>query len=177
MKVVGVRELKNRLSEFLRQVKGGEEVLITDRGQVVAELRPPRAPASDASENPLLEELVRRGLPTRAGRLVTSELSLLEGHRALVRAVSQGVPREGRAAELSAALARAAIHVCVPRLGPEVIERAARPLPVEPVRSLDALHLASALEARAAFPSLEMLSLAGRIRENARALGLRCLPR
>lgn len=41
MKVVGVRELKNRLSEYLRRVRNGEEILVTDRGEVVAELRQP----------------------------------------------------------------------------------------------------------------------------------------
>ena len=38
MKTVGVRELKNRLSEYLREVRSGESVLITDRGEVIAEL-------------------------------------------------------------------------------------------------------------------------------------------
>ena len=41
MKAVGVRELKDRLSEYLRLVKEGEEILVTDRGDVVAELRQP----------------------------------------------------------------------------------------------------------------------------------------
>ncbi|KPJ93620.1 MAG: hypothetical protein AMS18_05390 [Gemmatimonas sp. SG8_17] len=41
MKVVGIRELKNRLSEYLRLVRRGEDVLVTDRGAVVAELRRP----------------------------------------------------------------------------------------------------------------------------------------
>jgi antitoxin (DNA-binding transcriptional repressor) of toxin-antitoxin stability system len=38
---VGIRELKNRLSEYLRMVKAGEEILITHRGEIVAELRKP----------------------------------------------------------------------------------------------------------------------------------------
>jgi antitoxin (DNA-binding transcriptional repressor) of toxin-antitoxin stability system len=42
MKAVGVKQLKARLSEYLRLVKGGETVLITDRDEVVAELRPAR---------------------------------------------------------------------------------------------------------------------------------------
>jgi prevent-host-death family protein len=40
MRVVGIRELKNRLSEYVRAVQAGEAVLVTDRGRVVAELRP-----------------------------------------------------------------------------------------------------------------------------------------
>ena len=38
MKQVGLRELKNRLSEYVRLVRAGEHVQITDRGQVVADL-------------------------------------------------------------------------------------------------------------------------------------------
>jgi prevent-host-death family protein len=41
MKTVGVRELKNRLSEYIRRVRAGEGVLVTGRGEVVAELTPP----------------------------------------------------------------------------------------------------------------------------------------
>ena len=41
MKTVGLRELKNRLSEYVREVRAGEGVLVTDRGEVVAELVPP----------------------------------------------------------------------------------------------------------------------------------------
>ena len=41
MKTVGLRDLKNRLSEYVRQVRSGEGVLVTDRGEVVAELVPP----------------------------------------------------------------------------------------------------------------------------------------
>ncbi|HEY3999421.1 MAG TPA: type II toxin-antitoxin system prevent-host-death family antitoxin [Candidatus Xenobia bacterium] len=41
MNSVGIRELKNRLSEYVRRVERGECFLITDRGEVVAELVPP----------------------------------------------------------------------------------------------------------------------------------------
>ena len=41
MKTVGLRELKNRLSEYVREVRSGEGVLVTDRGEIVAELVPP----------------------------------------------------------------------------------------------------------------------------------------
>ena len=64
MKTVGVRELKNRLSEYLRQVRSGEGVLVTDRGQVVAELTPPGQGATDASVSPGLLALARRQLLT-----------------------------------------------------------------------------------------------------------------
>jgi prevent-host-death family protein len=62
MKTVGVRELKNRLSEYIRQVRSGESVLVTDRGEVVAELTPPAHGSTDASVPPGLVALAKRGL-------------------------------------------------------------------------------------------------------------------
>lgn len=41
MKAVGIKDLKARLSEHVRAVRAGEVILVTDRGEVVAELRPP----------------------------------------------------------------------------------------------------------------------------------------
>jgi len=64
MKTVGVRELKNRLSEYLRQVRSGEHLLVTDRGEVVAELSPPGEGRADASIPSGLLALARRGLLT-----------------------------------------------------------------------------------------------------------------
>ena len=59
MKAVGVRELKNRLSEYLRLVRNGEEILVTDRGEVVAELRQPSPRV--ALPYPALLQVVRQG--------------------------------------------------------------------------------------------------------------------
>lgn len=64
MKTVGVRELKNRLSEYIRHVRGGESVLVTDRGEVVAELTPPGQGTSAGDLPPALLGLARRGLAT-----------------------------------------------------------------------------------------------------------------
>jgi antitoxin (DNA-binding transcriptional repressor) of toxin-antitoxin stability system len=68
MKTVGVRELKNRLSEYIRYVRAGEGVLVTDRGEVVAEISPPGQGTADASVSPGLAALARRGLITLASR-------------------------------------------------------------------------------------------------------------
>lgn len=38
--VVGTRELKNRLSEYLRRVKAGESIIITERGKPVGQILP-----------------------------------------------------------------------------------------------------------------------------------------
>ncbi|MFI4885422.1 MAG: type II toxin-antitoxin system Phd/YefM family antitoxin [Steroidobacterales bacterium] len=64
MYTVGVRELKNRLSAFLRQVRSGESVLVTDRGEVVAEISPPGQRLSDPSVPAGLLALARRGAVT-----------------------------------------------------------------------------------------------------------------
>jgi len=37
---VGTRELKSKLSEYLRRVKKGETIIVTERGKIVAQLGP-----------------------------------------------------------------------------------------------------------------------------------------
>jgi len=64
MKTVGVRDLKNKLSEYLRHVRLGESVLVTDRGEVVAELLPPGQRQGDPSVPAGLQSLAKRGLLT-----------------------------------------------------------------------------------------------------------------
>jgi antitoxin (DNA-binding transcriptional repressor) of toxin-antitoxin stability system len=60
MLAVGIRELKARLSAYLRRVHAGDSILVTDRGRVVAEIRQPGASAVP-SAYPELEARVRRG--------------------------------------------------------------------------------------------------------------------
>jgi antitoxin (DNA-binding transcriptional repressor) of toxin-antitoxin stability system len=64
MKTVGIRELKDRLSEYLREVRAGESVLVTDRGEVIAEVSPPGQVRTDPSVPAGLVQLARRGLLT-----------------------------------------------------------------------------------------------------------------
>jgi prevent-host-death family protein len=61
MRSVGVKTLKNKLSEYLRYAASGETVLVTDRDRVVAELIPPREGRSAHVTDALLAEAVRRG--------------------------------------------------------------------------------------------------------------------
>ncbi|MGO9265864.1 MAG: type II toxin-antitoxin system Phd/YefM family antitoxin [Candidatus Binataceae bacterium] len=69
MKSVGVKQLKSRLSEYLRLVRSGETVLVTDRDEVVAELRPTRRrPDSEDSLEGLLDSLAERGELTRTSQ-------------------------------------------------------------------------------------------------------------
>ncbi len=71
-RIVGLRELKNRLSEYVRMVRAGEHVQVTDRGHVVAELLPLGA-AADGEPHPGLAALKRRGL-LRPGAKNTADL-------------------------------------------------------------------------------------------------------
>jgi predicted nucleic acid-binding protein len=118
---------------------------------------------------------VREILAT-ADAIVASDLTLIESDRVLVRTVVLGEMTEAEAADRRAHLRRAASHWHVFRIGPEIVERARQPFPREPIRTLDAIHLASALVARAALPGLELLSLDERIRRAAIPLGLRVRP-
>ncbi|HEV3278409.1 MAG TPA: type II toxin-antitoxin system prevent-host-death family antitoxin [Terriglobia bacterium] len=64
MKSAGLRELKNRLSEYVREVRSGEVVLVTDRGEVVAELIPPGQGRDEPGVPAGLTALARRGQVT-----------------------------------------------------------------------------------------------------------------
>ena len=61
MRAVGLKILKNRLSEYVRLATGGETVLVTDRDRVVAELVPPAMSRSPVLADALLAEAVRQG--------------------------------------------------------------------------------------------------------------------
>lgn len=62
VKTIGIRELKNRLSEVVRTVTGGEHMLVTDRGTVVAELVPPGRAGGDPTIPAGLARLAERGV-------------------------------------------------------------------------------------------------------------------
>jgi len=108
--------------------------------------------------------------------VIASDLTLVECERVLIRAWSSGLITEAERADQSSALARAGAHWTRLRLDEVVVERARRPFPIEPIRTLDALHLASALIARQAAPGLRLLTLDQRVRENAERLGLVAVP-
>jgi antitoxin (DNA-binding transcriptional repressor) of toxin-antitoxin stability system len=66
VKSVGIKQLKARLSEYVRLVKSGETVLITDRDEVVAEIRPARRhPARPDALSEVLASLAEAGEITR----------------------------------------------------------------------------------------------------------------
>ena len=61
MRAVGIKVLKNKLSEYVRVAADGETVLVTDRDRVVAELGPPQRGRSEDVSDALLADVVRRG--------------------------------------------------------------------------------------------------------------------
>jgi PIN domain-containing protein len=108
--------------------------------------------------------------------VVASDLTLIECDRVLLRAVALDELTEADAADRRAHLATAASHWHVLRIGAEIIARARQPFPGDPIRTLDAIHLASVLVARSAIAGLELLSLDDRIRRAAGRLGVRVRP-
>jgi predicted nucleic acid-binding protein len=108
--------------------------------------------------------------------ILASDLTLIESDRVLLRAVVLGELTEAEAADRRAHLMTAAAQWHVFRISAEIVERARQPFPGEPIRTVDAIHLASALAARATLPGLALLSLDGRIRRAAAPLGMRVRP-
>jgi predicted nucleic acid-binding protein len=111
------------------------------------------------------------------GHLVTSALTSVELERGLLRAY---LAKRITAAERRAKRAwlRDLLEACeVINLDSSVLERAGQPFPVEPIRTLDALHLASAvLFEQAVGAALSILSVDDRVRASAEELGFRVLP-
>ncbi len=113
-----------------------------------------------------------RRLLGEAGIIVASDLTLIECDRVLLRAVALKELTEADAADRRAHLIEAAAHWQVVRIAAEVVDRARQPFPGEPIRTLDAIHLASLLLARSAVAGLRLLSLDERLRQAAKGLGI-----
>ncbi len=116
-------------------------------------------------------ELIQGG-----GALVTSALTIVEIERALRRAT-----REGRASAVRIREARRWVREfrdscdLIP-MEDHVLERAAQDFEVEPVRTLDALHIASALLWEERLGAVALVSCDKRLRDNALAYGMEVLP-
>jgi hypothetical protein len=120
-------------------------------------------------------ELVRHAL-SHAEIVLASDITLIECDRILIRRQAAGILSGAVAVRLHGDLAAAARRWSIMRIDGDVVERARRPFPVEPVRTLDALHLSSALAASAHVTPLALLSLDERVRGAGRALGLHVIP-
>ena len=64
MSTVGVKELKNRLTRYLRRTKHGEEVIVTERGKPIALIRSIHTVGETASLEARLARLASQGLVT-----------------------------------------------------------------------------------------------------------------
>jgi len=61
MRAVGIKTLKNKLSEYVKVAAQGERVLVTDRDRIVAELGPPSPTRADTVGDAMLAEAMRNG--------------------------------------------------------------------------------------------------------------------
>lgn len=118
---------------------------------------------------------VRRALAD-AERIVSSTLTQVECARALARGVAAG--RFGRGEELAALrlLDQATTSWTTLEMSGRILARARGAFPVEPVRTPDALHLATAVAFHDALADLLLVSLDERMRANAEALAIPVAP-
>jgi predicted nucleic acid-binding protein len=106
-----------------------------------------------------------------AGRCVTSALTFAEARRGLIRARVAGRLTSGRQ-RLALQSLEAIENGCdVISLTDDVLLRAGGPFPVEPIHTLDAIHLATAERLGEPSALVTVLSRDSRVRENAAAMG------
>lgn len=102
---------------------------------------------------------------------VTSSLTIAECRRAVVRARSAGRISASQERDALLSIDAFARRCTVVGVADVILERAGRPFPLEPIRTLDAIHLAT-IELLDSPPEvLTVISRDGRVRDNARALG------
>ena len=104
--------------------------------------------------------------------VVSSVMTLVEVQRALVRAETLNILNSADAERLRGLLSRIRQGWTLMEISADVRARACRVFPVEPLRTLDAVHLATALLFMQAFPSLKLLSCDQRMLRNSGALGI-----
>jgi prevent-host-death family protein len=66
MATVGLKTLKNKLSEYVRRATAGETIVITDRGRAIAEITPTKEVPERYRDHPLLARGIREGWITPA---------------------------------------------------------------------------------------------------------------
>lgn len=113
---------------------------------------------------------------TNAERVVASVVTPLECGRALRRGPAVGRLTVTQAAEGEQLLHTLVAGWTVVELNEDIRARALGPFTHEPVRTLDAVHLATADVMRRSLGPIAMLSLDARVRRNAAALGMIVLP-
>jgi len=99
----------------------------------------------------------------KAPALIASRLALVESARVLHRVRQLGEVREPQLAEAESQIARLWRHCEIWELTAEVCEMAERIAPTQPLRTLDALHLATYMLARRHLGDLELLTADDRL--------------
>jgi predicted nucleic acid-binding protein len=107
-----------------------------------------------------------------ADLVATSRLSLLEAKRSLIRLENAKTLKPAQRQKLIGLLEQISAGWMLVEIIPEIQARAAETFPAEPIRTLDAIHLATALELLKVFPDLKILSFDQRILSNMEPLGL-----
>ena len=105
------------------------------------------------------------------GRKVTSALTIAETARAILRARATARLTADEERTAVGALRRFELRCYVVRVTDAVLARVRRPFPIEPIRTLDAVHLATAELIDEPPPLVVVVTRDVRVRENARALG------
>ena len=105
------------------------------------------------------------------GRKVTSALTIAETARAILRARATARLTADEARAAVGALRRFELRCYVVRVTDAVLARVRRPFPIEPIRTLDAVHLATAELIDEPPPLVVVVTRDTRVRENAVALG------
>jgi predicted nucleic acid-binding protein len=106
----------------------------------------------------------------------TSALTFAEASRAILRARRERRLDARGAHEASRRMAEFGRSCEIVSVDDGVLERAAQEFPVEPLRTLDAIHLATILALSGAGIDVDVVSCDVRVRENVEALGLAVLP-
>lgn len=111
-----------------------------------------------------------------ASLVVTSVLTGAECSRAILRGAAVGAITCARAQALVRTLGEWETGCDRLEIGDRVVARANAPFPCEPLRTLDAIHVASAALVQAELGDVTVLSYDDRVRANAAALGMSLLP-
>ncbi len=111
-----------------------------------------------------------------APAVVTSELTSTEIGRSLQRLVATDEIDAEAGERVWASYSVASQHWHMYRIDDEILLRARQAFPREPLRTLDAIHLATALRHALEVGAPTVLSLDGQVRANAQALGLAIVP-
>lgn len=116
------------------------------------------------------EKVIRR--INKADTILTSVVTFIEVERAIIRAERLKILNVAQSQKLRGILAKVQTGFLIMELSEEVRKRAIESFPIEPLRTLDAIHLATAVVFSKAYETLQIVSFDKRIISNAKVMGL-----